>query len=405
MFDLTSRPARARRTPPDDDVALSVSVAGLQAALKAASLGLLTVMVVVLVGWATAADSGASATEAVAGALQVWLGAQHTELAVGSAAFQVVPLGLLVGPAWLLFATSVRAARASRVVSPRGAVALTAVVTATYAVLAVLVSLLARTDVVRPAPISAFLGAAGVAAVAGGAGVVHGGVGWAGVWRRLPAELRLVLRGCLGVLCVLGGGGALVAGLALLAGLYRARALLVGLHPGATGGLIVVLLCIAYLPTAVVWAVAYVAGPGFAVGSGTAVTVSGSHLGAVPAFPLLAALPAGGGGLGPVVFLLPVAAGVVAALLAGRLDRSGSERLLGSWRGLLVTGLGTGAASGAAFGVLSVLASGPIGPGRMATVGPAPLVAAAAVAAWVGGSALAALVVRNPGVLRRHRDG
>jgi hypothetical protein len=41
----------------------------------------------------------------------------------------------------------------------------------------------------------------------------------------------------------------------------------------------------------------------------------------------------------------------------------------------------------------------------MATVGPAPLAAAAAVAAWVGGSALATLVVRNPGVLRPHRDG
>ena len=46
-----------------------MSLAGALAALRAAALGLLAVMVLVLVAWATAADSGASATEAVAGGL------------------------------------------------------------------------------------------------------------------------------------------------------------------------------------------------------------------------------------------------------------------------------------------------------------------------------------------------
>ena len=99
----------------------------------------------------------------------------------------------------------------------------------------------------------------------------------------------------------------------------RAVLLIDSLGAGVGGGLLVALLCLLYLPTAAVWGLAFVVGPGFAVGAGTTVSVGGTDLGAVPAFPLLAALPQEPGpAWAPVVLLVPVAAGVVAGLLCRR---------------------------------------------------------------------------------------
>src|SRR5688500_6871824 len=77
-------------------------VAGLNAAGHAAALGLLTVTVIVLVGWATAADSGASAGEAVRSAVQVWLVGHGGALAIPGGRFSLTPLGLTALPALLL---------------------------------------------------------------------------------------------------------------------------------------------------------------------------------------------------------------------------------------------------------------------------------------------------------------
>ncbi len=75
----------------------------------------------------------------------------------------------------------------------------------------------------------------------------------------------------------------------------QATLLVDGLDAGIGGGILLAALCLLYVPTAAVWGLAYVVGPGFAVGAGTSVSVGGTDLGAVPAFPLLAALPAGAG--------------------------------------------------------------------------------------------------------------
>ncbi|WP_051815576.1 cell division protein PerM, partial [Glycomyces tenuis] len=55
----------------------------------------------------------------------------------------------------------------------------------------------------------------------------------------------------------------------------------------------VALLSLLYLPNLAVWAVAYLCGPGFAVGTGTAVQAELVELGPLPAFPVFAAVPAG----------------------------------------------------------------------------------------------------------------
>ncbi len=69
------------------------------AALRAAGLGVLAVMVLVLVAWAGASDSGADAPDAVATALQAWLVGHHAHLAVPGGELALVPLGLTAAAA------------------------------------------------------------------------------------------------------------------------------------------------------------------------------------------------------------------------------------------------------------------------------------------------------------------
>src|SRR5215203_2914876 len=154
--DVLRRPPgpRAPRRPPAGpgrSAARPLTALGMTAALQSAGLGVLAVMVTVLVGWATAADSDASATAAVTGALQAWLVGHHAEVTVPGGSFGLAPLGMTLLPLLLLHTSTLRAGRAAGVRSRRAVLALTASVTATYAVLVTVVALLARTDTGRPA--------------------------------------------------------------------------------------------------------------------------------------------------------------------------------------------------------------------------------------------------------------
>jgi hypothetical protein len=140
-----------------------------------------------------------------------------------------------------------------------------------------------------------------------------------------------------------------------------------------------VLLSLLMLPNAVCFALGYLAGPGFAVGAGSSVAYGGSHLGALPAFPLLAGVPTGPApwqiiALGGVAL---VSAGVVAGWrIAGVTTLTLKERVR--------TALACGAILGVFTAVLVGYAGGPSGPGRLAAVGPSPWKVGLAVAGEVG---------------------
>lgn len=374
MTDLLSRPPgpRAPRRPPAGPPARPLTLAGMTAAAHSAGLGVLAVMVIVLVGWATAADSDASASTAVAAALQTWLAGHGTRMTFQGGTFSLLPLGLAALPAALLYTSTVRAGRTAGVAGRRGVIALTSAVTATYAVLATVVALLARTAEVRPTPSSAFLGAIAVAALAAGAGSVRATGRWLVLWLRVPPLLRLAVPPALGALAVLVAGGALLVGATLAVHHERAASLVTALDPGVGGTVLLVFGSLLYVPTAVVWGTAYAVGPGFAVGQGTGVGPFGSELGPVPAFPLLAALPESTApGVGLLALAAPVGAAVLAVLLLRRSAHAVPAARVHGWRQVLrVSGL-VGALVAAGAAGLTVLASGSAGPGRMAEVGPA----------------------------------
>lgn len=137
------------------------------------------------------------------------------------------------------------------------------------------------------------------------------------------------------------------------------------LHLGTADTVVFVALCLAVVPNATLFAGSYLLGPGFTVGTGTLVSPTAVVLGPLPLFPLLAALPDGGPtpAWTPYLMGLPV---VVAAVATARTQRA---RPTLRWDRAAVRGGVGGMLAGVGVAVLSVLAGGSVGPGRMRNVG------------------------------------
>jgi hypothetical protein len=118
---------------------------------------------------------------------------------------------------------------------------------------------------------------------------------------------------------------------------------------------------------------------------GTHVAPGGVTLGAVPALPILAPLPARTppGLLAWVPYAVPLLAGVVVAALVLRREPAAEPRRVG----LLC--LGGGAVAGGCLAVLAAASAGAAGAGRMAEVGPVWWQVGPAVALEVGALAAA----------------
>ncbi|HWV50099.1 MAG TPA: DUF6350 family protein, partial [Microbacterium sp.] len=138
---------------------------------------------------------------------------------------------------------------------------------------------------------------------------VHDAVdGW-GDYGPVVAE---TVRGTAIVTMILTGVGALSLALSVLLRGSEVVTLFEAARVDALGVTVIALGHLAYLPTAAVWAVSWLAGPGFAVGVGTAVSPASTQLGVVPGIPIFGLIPENSSVWMLIVILIPVAAGAVA---------------------------------------------------------------------------------------------
>ncbi|MDY7087844.1 MAG: DUF6350 family protein [Actinomycetota bacterium] len=221
------------------------------------------------------------------------------------------------------------------------------------------------------------------------------------VWAaRLPAPLRHGLRTGMVVALFVVAAGAGVAGLSVAFGGGQAADMISAYRTGVAGQAGITLVSLAYGVNGAIWAAAYLLGPGFALGTGSVVRLTEVTVGPLPTLPLLAGLPNGPmGATGALLLALPVLAGLAAGwLMTLRLSREEHDgRAAPRWPLVIGGGLLAGPVAGLVLGLLAEFSGGPLGDGRMATIGPDPwavgLVAAAVlgVSATVGASAAKAL--------------
>lgn len=346
--------------------------AGAIAAASAAALGLATLTTVTLIGWIAAphvAGIGAGLPGVFRAAVQVWLVAHHTGFELPTGRVAMLPLGLVVLPGALLCRAGGAVARAIDGDRLRHAPLAALGLAVPYTIIATLAALIARTDLVQPslieAPITSFL-LAFIAGLIGAARVVSPSRGFKGFLRLLPDRPRSLVIGSFGAASVLVIAGAVLTGASLAVHAATAATLTADLAPGIVGGILLVLLQIAYLPNAVLWGLAYAVGPGFAVGSGTIVAPTGVIIGTMPTFPMLAAIPAPGAA--PAISLIslaaPFAGGIVAGILVVRAAPTPVLEAAPLW------GFACGLITGVIAGGLAAFSGGPLGGARMTLVGP-----------------------------------
>lgn len=375
---------RAKDAGTDDPAPRPTALVGIAIALWTVALGLAFLVCLTLAAWVTAAHHDDAIRPAIATAIQAWLLAQHGSILLGSSgSISIVPLGLTFVLGMLLVRAGRRAARLSGAHDLLDAVTTSLAVALPYAVVAALLTSPARLGPARPAPLQALVGGFTLSVLCAGAGVLRETGQLSRLLGRIPAQLRRVARAGFAASAIVAGVAAGTVALALVAHAGRAAALTSSMHGGYSGAVLLAVVSVAYLPNAVAWGSALALGPGFAVGAHTSVMLTGVHLGAVPALPLLAPLPGSGSAPLPVWLMLaaPVSAGIVGGWSIARSQQVGARpgattaasgepwwlrhRLAESaWGG------GVGVVSAALLGAFAWASAGSLGGGRMSVLGP-----------------------------------
>ncbi|NMR18976.1 DUF6350 family protein [Cellulomonas fimi] len=303
------------------------------------------------VGWVRSVGVGAS----------FWLLGHGVPLAVGGVAVTLVPLGIT---ALALFSGYASARRSGH---------------ATWSGFAAAV--LGYVAVVLGVAVGVGAGATGVLRAGVGGLVVAGLSLGAGLlarpgapelhelsrplWSRVPSAVRVgaAAGGLAAALLVMVAAG--VAATWIVQGRDTVAEVGVSLGLDVVGGTVLTLAQLALLPVLVMWALAYVAGPGFVVGTGSYFTPAEVVPGPLPALPVLGALPTPDSPFQLTAWLPLVLVGVggVAGWWLHRRLEPGAW-----WRPLLACACAS-ATAGLAAGALVSLASGSVGPGRMTEVG------------------------------------
>lgn len=352
---------------------LVAPLAGAAAALAA----LLLLVTACLAGWylADGGSHGAPRDALRVGAL-AWLAAHGSGFQVQGVTISVLPLGLTLLSAWMVWRAGLRLGDA---VSGHGPDAdriadgerdwtvpvATLLFAGGYAVAAAVLST-AGDPATAPSGGRAVAGAILLAALVGGPAVATGS-GRLPVWvATLPPSVPAAAAAAVAVLRWFLGTALVLLLVSLALDWPAAANVMSQLQTSPSGALSMTVASLVLLPNAVAFAASYLLGAGFTVGAGTLVTPTAVVLGPLPLFPLLAALPDEGTPAAWTTYLLGVPP-VVAALAVMRAQRRHPTL---RWDQGALRGCVGGVAAALAVALLVRVAGGAAGPGRLQDVGP-----------------------------------
>ena len=259
--------------------------AALPQVLRSVAWLLLPTSFIALIAWATAGSATGNTGDPLRAALWIWIGAHQIPFSLSlppsglEGYLSYLPLGALVFPVLAIrngvARTIERLDNDSSLIAPARTI-----FAAAYTIFALLASMFSKTESVKPVwyfaiiyvlPFTLLVAATVGRKMALGQGFLYGSR----------------------IIALLLGVASIIFGLALLLNLSLVKDLTTVLQPGIFGGLLLLLLNILYIPNAIVATLSYIAGVGFAVGSGTMVSPLSFRLNKIPAMPLLGALPDG----------------------------------------------------------------------------------------------------------------
>jgi Family of unknown function (DUF6350) len=372
-------------TPPDAPAGGRRRLRSALAGVSAALVSMLIIALPTLLAWVASPQSTVDWPRALAVGSCIWLLANGVQLSSGPAAISLMPMLLTIIP--LVVATIAarrilmqlddeRPRRWSRWGGLRRDVIEAGLVFASsYAAVGLVIALVTAGDPLH----ASVLGSVAGTAIVGAASVLaalllefRGQIGsvapelseW--LEARVPIHLRRAIRPGLWGASAIFGAGVVLTLVMVVVHLGRIGRLYDALGADPVGMVLLSLGQLTVLPNVGLWAASWMAGPGFGLGEGTAITWSHSNPGLLPLIPGLGAVPAPGplpAGLWLTV-LVPVAAG---ALVGWRALRVVAR--LSSWRAKAETAASACLIAALVLTLASSLAGGSLGAARLMGLG------------------------------------
>ena len=291
-------------------------------ALRSVALVLLPTAFITMLGWATAGSSNGNTSDPMRAAVWLWLGAHHVPFNLllppaNQAGFlSYLPLGAMIFPIIAIRRCALRA-KARLDLNENGLRLLRTLFSLLYGAIAVLLALGSGTRAVHP--VLYYVPLTTIAMVWLATVNLRASEG-----RKYFASMDFALR----LVAIALGLSSIVLGISLAFHFSTIKNLIVVLQPGWLGAVLLLLFNLLYLPNAIVATLAYLVGPGFAIGAHTLVAPLTHRILEIPAVPLLGGLPTG---RHPLVLLSAVAVGVAGIILYRRNIALGTKSLLVSF--------------------------------------------------------------------------
>jgi hypothetical protein len=149
-----------------------------------------------------------------------------------------------------------------------------------------------------------------------------------------------------------------------------------GLQVSFLGGVMITAGQLAILPNLVIFGASWLTGVGFQIGTGSLISPVATVVGPLPALPITSALPIGELSFGMVALLVPLVGAFVATIMIRRHADEIRFEFASAWSAAITLGLSIAVVASIEFGLLALLASGGVGPGRLQVIGVNPILVA-----------------------------
>ena len=187
------------------------------------------------------------------------------------------------------------------------------------------------------------------------------------------------LRAGTGVVAILLGVSAIFIAVMLAINWIQVIRLYEGLQVTFLGGVMITVGQLAILPNLVVFGASWFTGVGFQIGTGSLISPVATVVGPLPALPITSALPIGELSFGTIALLVPLVGAFLATILIRRHADAIRFEFASAWSAAITLGRSIAVVSAVEMGLLALLASGGVGPGRLQEIGVNPLLVAGVV--------------------------
>ena len=315
-----SKPVRQWRRPVVEEH-INQHPAPIAAALAAGSaiaFGFIATFTVIMAAWLIAAHGTETVNQVLKASGISWLGLQLVPVTIGTQTIGLLPWGFIALPIYFLWRSTHWAIKSAEPKTSKDFWSLAGLLAGFYALANLALAVICSTTSLSVNYLEVVLRTFTLGALVSTATILTFAPSKSEIIGRLPVAVRDAIKPGFTAFMVLVGLGSALCTVSIFVHFREISAVAEVMAPVSVDGFFLMLLGVGYLPTAAVWSMAYMIGPGVVVGGTGVVSIYQSNPGALPAFPLLSVLPDSAPASAKLFILAPLFVGVLLYLLLPR---------------------------------------------------------------------------------------